>query len=139
MVDRKYIIITKQANQETESYIITDIDSQETRPFNFSFNKISIDDFKLGKSSKTANLDFSRIKFPLTIRKWKDADKFRPLGMKGTKKVSDFLTDKKVDLISKQNTWVLCHNDQIIWLIGHRIDDRYKITPSTNVVLVISI
>ncbi|HOU99222.1 MAG TPA: tRNA lysidine(34) synthetase TilS [Bacteroidales bacterium] len=85
--------------------------------------------------SNIAYLDASKINFPLTLRKWKAGDRFYPLGMKQSKKVSDFLTDLKMNRYEKENTWVLCSSNQIVWIIGHRIDNRYKITKNTTKVL----
>ena len=70
--------------------------------------------------------------FPLKIRKWENGDKFIPFGMKNFKKLSDFFIDIKLDLFSKQETFLLCSNNDIIWIIGHRIDDRYKVTAKTK-------
>lgn len=79
-----------------------------------------------------AMLDRDRLNFPLKIRRWQQGDKFRPLGMKNFKKVSDLLIDLKVPLIRKPGVKVLCSGDDIVWVIGIRIDDRYKITPLTK-------
>ena len=68
-------------------------------------------------------------------RRWKDGDSFRPFGMVGKKKVSDFLIDKKLSRIEKENTFVLVSKAEIIWLVGHRISNDYKITSTTNRVL----
>ncbi|MCZ7603483.1 MAG: tRNA lysidine(34) synthetase TilS [Melioribacteraceae bacterium] len=67
-----------------------------------------------------------------TIRKWKDGDKFIPLGMQNFKKVSDFLIDKKISSSNKKNQLVLTYRNQIIWLVGLRIDERFKITTNTK-------
>lgn len=67
-----------------------------------------------------------------TIRNWKDGDKFIPLGMKNFKKVSDFLTDKKVPSSQRKKQLVLTYRNQIVWLVGLRIDERYKITTTTK-------
>lgn len=67
-----------------------------------------------------------------TLRKWKDGDKFMPLGMKNFKKISDFLTDQKIASSEKRKQLVLTYRNQIIWLVGLRIDERYKITTSTK-------
>lgn len=83
---------------------------------------------KINPDKKFAYLDFDKLKFPLSIRKWKQGDFFYPYGMKGKKKISDFFTDQKFSIIEKENTWLLCSGDDIIWIIGWRIDDRYKLT-----------
>ena len=68
----------------------------------------------------------------LQLRVWREGDAFRPLGMSGKQKISDFLTNKKLNRFEKFNQSVLCADDEIIWLCGHRIDDRYKISDETT-------
>lgn len=82
-----------------------------------------------------AQLDADRLQFPLTLRRWKEGDWFIPFGMSGRKKVSDFLIDAKVSLPEKQRQFVLLSGDDIVWLVGRRIDDRYRLTSTTENVL----
>jgi tRNA(Ile)-lysidine synthase len=71
----------------------------------------------------------------LTLRKWRKGDYFYPLGMKGKKKVSKFFKDEKMDIIAKENQWLLCSGGNIVWIIGKRADDRYKLTDRTKEIL----
>lgn len=71
----------------------------------------------------------------LSIRKWTEGDRFRPLGMKGTKKLSDYFIDNKFTASQKATTWLLMHGKEIVWVMGHRMDDRFKVTKNTNEVL----
>jgi tRNA(Ile)-lysidine synthase len=75
--------------------------------------------------------------FPLTLRRWRAGDHFQPLGMKGTKKISDFLIDSKVSFPDKQHVWVIESAGHIVWVVNHRIDDRCRITAKTSQVLLI--
>jgi tRNA(Ile)-lysidine synthase len=75
----------------------------------------------------------------LVLRKWKKGDKFKPFGMKNFKKLSDFFIDEKFSLVDKKNTWLLVSNNRIIWVVGYRIDNDYKILENTNTVLQLSI
>ncbi|KEO74933.1 tRNA lysidine(34) synthetase TilS [Anditalea andensis] len=90
---------------------------------------------QIDKSPQNAMLDMDNLTFPLMIRKWEEGDRFIPLGMKNFKKVSDFLIDLKIPLIHKQNVKVLCSGGNIAWIIGLRVDDRFKITSKTKTVL----
>lgn len=85
-----------------------------------------------------ALLDADTLTEPLTLRKWREGDRFVPLGMSGEKKVSDYLINAKVSMAEKSRQFVLCAGEQIVWLVGHRIDERYKITSATeNVVKIV--
>lgn len=85
-----------------------------------------------------ALLDADTLTEPLTLRKWREGDRFVPLGMSGEKKVSDYLINSKVSMAEKSRQFVLCAGEQIVWLVGHRIDERYKITSATeNVVRIV--
>ena len=89
-------------------------------------------DFVIEKSPKIALLDCDKLKFPLVLRQQKSGDKFIPLGMKGFKKLSDFLVDRKIPINEKIKIPVLVSGNDIVWVVGMRIDDRYKITDNTN-------
>jgi tRNA(Ile)-lysidine synthase len=91
--------------------------------------------FQLDKNPLHAQLDVSRLKFPLEVRTWQEGDKFVPLGMNSTKKISDFLIDLKVPLAKKQGIKVLLSGGEIAWVIGLRISDWAKCTPATQRVL----
>ncbi len=86
---------------------------------------------EIPSSSSVAFLDFDKLEFPLEIRKWQRGDMFYPLGMKSKKKLSDFFIDKKLSIIEKENLWLLTSKGKIVWIIGQRIDDRFKITDNT--------
>ena len=88
--------------------------------------------FKIPSDSNIACLDFEKLKFPLEIRKWKNGDFFYPLGMNKKKKLSDFFTDIKLSIPEKENTWLLCSDEKIVYVIGKRIDERYKVGKETK-------
>lgn len=89
----------------------------------------------LDQGDNVALIDADKLRYPLTVRRWQDGDWFIPFGMSGRKKLSDFLIDKKVSLSEKSRQFVLLSGDDIVWVIGRRIDDRYAITRKTENVL----
>jgi len=93
------------------------------------------DHYKINKDIRTAQFDKNLLRFPLIVRKWRKGDYFCPIGMKGKKKLSDFFKDEKYSLLQKENIWLLCSGENIIWLIGKRIDNRYKVTDKTKFIL----
>ena len=100
------------------------------------FEYCDIDTIKnFGVPEHIAQVDADRLQFPLTLRRWREGDWFIPFGMTGRKKVSDFLIDAKVSMPEKQRQFVLLSGDEIVWLVGRRIDDRYRLTSETENVL----
>jgi tRNA(Ile)-lysidine synthase len=82
-----------------------------------------------------AIMDLDRVSFPLTLRSRKTGDRFRPLGLRGSKKLKDFFIDAKVPKSQRRQIPILCSKDHIIWVVGHRLDDRVKLTSNTSRVL----
>ena len=83
-------------------------------------------------------VDADTLNFPLTIRKWKTGDSFQPFGMKGKKKLSKFFKDEKLSLNEKDKTWILLCDEKILWVIGYRMDDCFKVTETTSKILKIT-
>lgn len=84
-------------------------------------------------------IDLEKVEFPLELRQWKHGDWFIPFGMKGKKKVSDYFNDNKFSLFEKEATWILTSEDKIVWIVGHRSDNRFRITPKTRTILEIKL
>ena len=105
-------------------------------PIHLCFSKLEkTPDFVINKSPDVAQLDFDTLKFPLTLRHWRHGDRFHPLGMKGSKLLSDFFVDQKFTEYQKQNVWLLVSADGVIlWVVGYRMDDRFKIVNNTKTV-----
>lgn len=79
-----------------------------------------------------------KLNFPLKLRKWERGDSFHPFGMKGKKKLSKFFKDEKIPLTEKEKIWLLLSNEKIVWVIGHRMDDRFKVTKDSKKILKIT-
>ena len=100
------------------------------------FEACDIDDIRAyDVPEQVALLDADLLRYPLRLRRWREGDTFIPFGMEGRKKVSDYLIDRKVSLPEKQRQFVLLSGDEIVWLVGRRIDDRYRLTDRTENVL----
>ena len=138
ITDREHLVLMplKKEEKAFDTYKICDNDQQTSYPLQLKFSVIDSRELKLRKSPAIAQLDCHKLQFPLTLRRWQQGDYFYPLGMHGRKKLSDFITDEKMSAIEKQNLWLLLSGDDIVWVAGHRIDERYKISSSTQKVFV---
>ena len=105
-----------------------------TSPIHLRFSRFEKSaDFTIDKSLDVAQLDYDKLRFPLTLRHWRHGDRFHPLGMKGSKLLSDFFVDQKFTEAQKRDVFLLVSADnQILWVVGHRIDDRFKMTVETK-------
>lgn len=134
--DREELIIQPKNNQVFEELLIDKNTAEiEYNGLKISIEKIDIDPQTFQRENGFEYLDASKITFPLIIRPWQEGDWFIPLGMTGKKKISDFLIDKKTPLHLKKVTFLLLSDGQVLWLIGNRIDNRFKITSATQQVL----
>ena len=130
-IDRTHVYISKK---EEELHEIEIHEGFEGRELSFNFEIKEAAEILLSKDSSTALLDYSKLQFPLKIRKWKEGDKFHPLGMRGQKKLSDFMIDNKIPVNLKDRQLVLESKGNIVWVVGFRIDERYKINNETSLI-----
>jgi tRNA(Ile)-lysidine synthase len=93
--------------------------------------------YKMSRGKNVASIDYEKLMFPLIIRGWKTGDFFYPLGMKQKKKLSDYFIDRKYSLVKKENTLILESEGKIVWIVGERLDERFKVTESTKRILFI--
>lgn len=123
--DREYLILGKKKKEKVPAFFIDKGD----RVINFPKGMIILENVTKVTSynNDIAYLGTVKIKFPLKLRTWKPGDTFQPYGMKGHKKVSDFLKDEKLSIFEKENTWVLCSDDTIVWVVGHRINHSFRV------------
>ena len=137
--NRRWLIIAPLENTEV-SHVIVD---QNRDYFSYPEGKLSLKISlrqsleNISPATGTALLDAEKIQFPLLLRKWKTGDYFYPLGMNKKKKLARFFIDQKLSKTAKEKVWVLVMESQILWVVGHRIDNRFRIQPSTKKILTI--
>ncbi len=132
--DRDCLILSELTTEENNE-IVTILENQnEIKLSNGTLILESVK--KLGETDKsTIYIDKKTLNYPLTVRHWEKGDYFYPLGMQGKKKLSKFFKDEKLSLLDKQNTLLLCSNHQVVWVINHRADNRFKLTKQTQDIL----
>ncbi|WP_298396156.1 tRNA lysidine(34) synthetase TilS [Flavobacterium sp.] len=135
--DRDRLILSSiKESLHKEVFAIEKNSSQVNIPLKFEFCNLSdISD----SDSNSIFVDEDLLQFPLQLRKWEEGDVFHPLGMQGTKKVSKYFKDEKLSLIDKSNKWLLCSDNQIIWIVGMRQDNRFKVTTNTTRIVKITV
>ncbi len=124
------ILIPITSEEFIEEYLIEKNQKDVKVPLNISICKVTdTNTIPL----KAIFVDEDKLQFPLVLRRWKEGDVFQPYGMNGqSKKVSKFFKDEKFSLLDKENTWLLCSNDQIVWIVGVRQDHRFRIENNTK-------
>jgi len=130
--DRKYLLISKIDDNPAQDFMITEDETVIEFPFLLKINKQPVTpDFEVSKEITRIHVDASRLTYPLVLRRWKEGDTFFPFGMKQRKKVSDFFIDNKLSLFEKEHSWILVSNNEIVWIVGQRLDNRFCVTNET--------
>ncbi len=138
--DREELIITELPEHERELFYIEEDVIHISQPIPVSFTQSEVPGkLQFPRDNRIACIDLDSLDFPLIIRKWRRGDYFQPLGMTNIKKVSDFFVDNKFSIHDKENTWILTSGDKIVWIMGHRIDERFKITEESTRMLVMEL
>jgi tRNA(Ile)-lysidine synthase len=138
--DRDQLVITPRNLSGFGSILVNEGDTEaEAGNLKLSIAYIDADKYKLNTKPHVAALDAEQLKFPLKLRAWQEGDWFVPLGMNGKKKISDFLIDKKVPSNLKSQTLVLVSDQSVAWIVGQRLDNRYKVTDKTQKVVEITL
>ena len=129
--DRSFMILSPiNLVPENEEYYINQNQDKINVPLNLSFSKVT--DISI-VSNTAIFVDEDKLKFPLVLRHWMEGDVFQPFGMQGkSKKISKLFKDEKLSLIDKENTWILCSDNQIVWVVGIRQDERFKVDITTK-------
>lgn len=136
--DRESLILSpSDFSTEKREYFIDANQTVVNVSLNISFSPVA--DMAI-VSNKTIFVDSDKLQFPLVLRHWEEGDQFQPFGMDGkSKKISKFFKDEKLSLLEKENTWLLCSNDIIVWVVGLRQDERFKIENTTKNILKIQL
>ncbi|MEZ8003086.1 MAG: tRNA lysidine(34) synthetase TilS [Patiriisocius sp.] len=131
--DRNHLVLTtKEQVVDPRVYCIDAKQQSCTTPIKLNFTEVA----QVGEHEPHSfYVDAAKLTYPLKVRAWRLDDVFHPFGMKGKKKLTKFFKDEKLSLLSKNSVWVLESGDEIVWVIGLRPDDRYKVTNATNKVL----
>lgn len=133
--NRKHLVIAPLQEVQNTTIIIEAPGTYTFKEGEMEIRHIDKTGSVITADNNMALIDATNIEYPLILRPWKTGDYFYPLGMQKKKKISRFLIDKKLSMIDKEKVWVLEANKKIIWVAGHRIDDRVKITTGTKKIL----
>ena len=137
LIDRENLIISATTNHSSKHQLIDSTTELINSKHRLTFVRSEID-VAIDTNENKAYLDLDKLKFPLVLRTWEEGDYFKPLGMKGKKKLSDFMIDTKIPLNLKKEQEVILSGDDIVWVVGKRIDDRYKLTDRTKHIFIIT-
>ena len=132
--DRRFFILTTLASKDFTSLLIQKTDSEVNLPnASIRISVLPTEEVKIVPDKTQAFIDLSKLEFPLVLRHWKQGDYFYPFGMNGKKKkLKKFFTDQKISVNEKEVIWVLESNQKIVWVAGHRIDERFKLDTGTK-------
>jgi len=133
--DRESLLITPRSqagDEEVWEYFINETETGLKEPFALECSMIPAAGFSLDPNPNVAALDADALQFPLTLRRWSQGDAFIPLGMRNKKKLSDFFTNMKLPIPEKERVWVITSAQEIVWVVGFRIDHRYRVTKHTR-------
>lgn len=138
--DRDHMILVPAGSDSFQRFYLDSPEKHSSLPFPLDMEVMNREELQIIPDDPwIACLDLDMIQFPLTVRHWMHGDYFFPLGMDQNKKLSDFFVDEKVPVPEKEQIWIMASGKKIVWIMGHRIDQRFRITPSTSRVLMLRI
>jgi tRNA(Ile)-lysidine synthase len=140
LIDRDFYILREKKEENTEGSLVDIFFINQNdvilkiQNASFIIHHYFAPNIALEKSENTAQFDFDTLSFPLKLRRWQTGDIFQPLGMKGKKqKLSDYFARNKFSDFDKHKTWILeTKKGEICWIVGHRMDDRFKLKKDTS-------
>jgi tRNA(Ile)-lysidine synthase len=136
--DRNFFLFeeVKEKCEEDETYSIEEGIREINSPINLKIKELRAP-VEIKYNRHFLYVDAEKIKYPLKLRKWRTGDWFIPFGMRGRKKLSDYFTDRKFSLKDKDDAWILTSSEDIVWIVGERNDDRFRITEDTKKIIII--
>lgn len=134
--NRNELLLSPRQQKTSEVFEVDETDQSIDYPVHLTLSKA---DSILNPSDVVIYIDKNTLKFPLKIRKWQEGDYFYPSGMTGKKKLSKYFKDEKFSLLEKEKTWVLSQENDIVWIMGHRADNRFIANPQTQHILKIEL
>lgn len=135
--DRTKLILEEIREKSEDVFYINGKTVELIYPIHIQFK--AVDEFEAISNNLIAQIDRSKLKFPLKLRKWKEGDFFHPQGMKGKKKLSKYFKDEKYSLVDKENQWLLVSDDKIVWVVGKRLDERFKVSKHTDSIVLVEV
>ena len=134
--DRKYLLVSAIEENTLSEFKIEEDEIEIEVPFQMKMKRQSITPvFEVSKELNRIHADVSKLNFPLLLRRWKEGDTFYPFGMSQRKKISDFFINNKLSLLEKEHSWLLISNNEIVWIVGQRLDNRFRVTKETKEVI----
>ena len=134
--DREFLIISSNFSKQDAVFYIDEDCNEMSFPIPLTIEKLERGpEFRFSKLPTVVDLDRDQLNFPIILRHWHEGEYFQPLGMTGLKKLSDFFIDQKYSIPDKENAWILSSGNQLVWVVGKRLDNRFKITHQTKKII----
>lgn len=139
--DRNTLILSPYqmgAQNESKDFFIIKEDFESNAPIQFSY-KVQNETPTYNPDTHFAYFDLDKVDFPVVLRRWKNGDVFYPFGLNRKKLISDFFVDNKFSIVRKEESWLLCSGEKVMWVVGHRTDNRFKVDANTKNILILKI
>ena len=131
--DRQYLIVSQDQKETNSEFWITNSNVHISHPICIKIKELCIgNDFIVSKDKNIVQLDAEKLKFPLQLRHWQEGDSFYPFGMTQRQKISDFFINNKFTLLEKEKCWLMLSGEEIVWILGCRVDNRFRVSENTK-------
>lgn len=133
LIDREKLVVKASRRRTPEEAVIKNPDGEMEKPLSLKWEIIKNNPaFSFEKNTNVAYFDADKLKLPLRLRHWQEGDRLIPFGMRGSKLVSDYFIDEKIDRFEKEKVWLLVSGDKILWIVGHRASNLYRVRKQTH-------